>query len=1061
MRKIFSLLVFLSVLVHANELDIKQMPALDSHVQRVDPAQKHNTPSSFYEKYEMPLMYMYAGTLFTILFLSIILMLIINKNKIKRAAEEKMGRFDLLFKSVPVGLGYVSSKGEILMLNDYFKELFGYDRKDIPTLQEWWNLAYPDEEYREWVLNNWNEAVQKSIETGKALEPVVYNITAKNGEIRTAEISGTAIGSDFIATFVDLSERIKAENELKESNEKLMGLYKLSNLGIALTDMQGKYIEFNDAFVDICGYPADELKELDYWKLTPEKYKDQETKQLKMLEKTGHYGPYEKEYRQKDGTLIPINLNGLIVGSDDSKKYIWSIVEDISRRKESEKISLLRHELADLVHEKDKDALLTHGLNLAEEMTNSQIGFFHFVDEDQENVSLQVWSSNTLQKMCFAEGHSMHYPISEGGVWVDCVHERKAIIHNDYESLPHKKGMPEGHAPLIREVVVPIFKKDLIVAIIGVGNKEKDYDEHDIELVQQIGEMTYDYAERLETQLQIKHMAYYDSLTNLPNRTLLSDRLIQAIASHKRSKKYFAVCFMDLDGFKPINDQYGHIVGDKLLIALAGRIGMNLREVDTFARLGGDEFVLVITEMTHQDEYIEVIERIIDVVNSPFEIDMHRIHISCSVGITVYPVDDSDVDVLIRHADQAMYQAKEDLQMPYKVFKSIEDENSKTYNRIVEEFSNALNEDQLVLHYQPKVNLRDGTVIGVEALIRWQHPTKGLLFPNEFLHIIKDTPLEIKLDEWVMKKALAQRAEFERSGLDLTISINISPRYIQLESFSDYVCTLLSSYHEDFAKHIEFEILEVSNIENIENVKENMHKCSERGVTFSLDDFGTGYSSLLHFHALPIDILKIDQNFVRDMLEDSNDLGIVEGVLKLADTLKRPVVAEGVESVEIGLMLLYLGCQYAQGYGIAKPMKKAKLFKWLSSWQENSVWHALQNETSLGSASYDINVAIFSHRKWLENAIEYITVFPSSDKVPLDEHNCQFEHWYKGVGRARYGTRESYAFVQAKHNKVHQFVTELIDLANSGQKEKALSQIDKLKTLAEELIALLEKLAEQ
>ena len=1040
MNKIFTLLALFSVFVHADE-------------QNVVPTFAFGLLSG--QSQMLIVMFLMA------LLLMVIALLLVSKKRAEQLAQEKIGNFNQLFMDIPIGLCHVSSKGEILSFNQRFKELFGYEKEDIPTLDEWWVLAYPDEEYRKWVFQRWSEAVQKSTDTGKDIEPIAYDVTCKNGNVRTMEISGTSIGLEFIATFIDLTERIKAENLLKESNEKLLGLFKLSPLGIALTDTQGKYIEFNDAFVRICGYPAEELKSLASWDLTPEKYKEQEALQLEMLEKTGQYGPYEKEYRQKDGTLIPINLNGLAIGDDDTQKYIWSIVEDISKRKDTEKISLLRHELVDLTHQKNRDVLLQYALDRAEEMTHSQIGFFHFVDEDQENVSLQVWSSNTLKKMCFAEGHSMHYPISQAGVWVDCIYERKPVIHNDYESLPHKKGMPKGHAPLIREVVVPVFKNDSIVAIIGVGNKEKEYDQHDVEIVQQIADMAYDYVERLEIERQIKHLAYYDSLTDLPNRTLLSDRLNQAIATHKRTKRYLAVCFMDLDGFKPINDQYGHQVGDKLLNALANRIGMHLREGDTFARLGGDEFVLVITEMNSPDEYIEVIERIIRVLNAPFEIDMHRIHVSCSVGITIYPTDNADADTLLRHADQAMYQAKEDLKQPYKVYKMIEDETLRTHHQFVEEFAKALEEEHLVLHYQPKVNLRDAGVIGVEALIRWQHPTRGLLFPNEFLHIVKDTPLEIKLDEWVIQKAFEQRDEFEKKSLDLTISINISPRHIQLESFSDFVCSLLSKYHLDFAKHIEFEILEVSNIENIDAVKDNMLKCSQKGATFSLDDFGTGFSSLVHFHNLPIHILKIDQNFVRDMLVDSNDLKIVEGVLNLAYTLKRPVVAEGVESIEIGLMLLYLGCQYAQGYGIAKPMPIERFYLWLDEWVKSSIWNELQQETSLDSTHYDINVAIFSHRKWLENAIDFIIHFPNSDKTPLDENNCQFEHWYKGIGKTRYGNRESFAFVQAKHNKVHQFVTHLIELAKSGQKEKAIAKIDELRANASELIKMLEELAKQ
>ncbi len=451
--------------------------------------------------------------------------------------------------------------------------------------------------------------------------------------------------------------------------------------------------------------------------------------------------------------------------------------------------------------------------------------------------------------------------------------------------------------------------------------------------------MTRDISERKQAEQQIQFMAFNDVLTRLPNRQLFADRLQQAIALARRNRTLLAICYLDLDGFKSVNDRYGHQAGDQLLVQLAKRLPKELREHDTLARLGGDEFVILLNDLGSILNGEEILTRILQSIAQPYEVSGHRVHISASIGVTFFPNDDSDPDTLLRHADHAMYSAKDDGKNTFRLYDPIQDQKAHTFRKILREFEEALHQSQLVIHYQPRIDLRSGELAGVEALVRWQHPEKGLLYPDQFLALIENSPFEIALDEWVLKAALDQHMSWRKQGLTVPVSVNITPQHIQQAGFPEFLTKQLAAYPEDLARYLELEILETSAIGDTAEVAEIMNACTKLGVGFSLDDFGTGYSSLTYFHHLPISVLKIDQHFVRDMMIDSRDQDIVEGVLQLAKALNRPVVAEGVESIEIGTMLASLGCQFAQGYGIARPMLADSLPAWSRKWRDEHTWH--------------------------------------------------------------------------------------------------------------------------
>ena len=439
---------------------------------------------------------------------------------------------------------------------------------------------------------------------------------------------------------------------------------------------------------------------------------------------------------------------------------------------------------------------------------------------------------------------------------------------------------------------------------------------------------------------QLEHIAHYDVLTQLPNRVLLADRLQQALIQSQRRKRALAVVFLDLDGFKAINDNHGHDAGDALLIAVAQRLKSALREGDTLARIGGDEFVAVLVDLEHSRDCEPVLQRMLQAASDPLVVGGAVLHVSASMGATLYPQDPSDADLLMRHADQAMYTAKHSGKNRYHLFDVAQDAAIQIQRESVERIRLALAQGELVLYYQPKVNMQSFEVVGAEALIRWQHPEHGLLAPAEFLPLIDNTELSITVGEWVIDTALTQLAAWQQVGLAFPVSVNLGAHQLQQVGFVARLQALLAAHPDVPARRLELKLLESSALEDIHQVSDVMHACRALGVRFALDDFGTGYSSLTYLKRLPADVLKIDQSFVLDMLSDPDDRAIVEGVIGLASAFHREVIAEGVETAAHGALLQTLGCQLAQGFGIAHPMPADAFEPWTAQWAAKPAWTA-------------------------------------------------------------------------------------------------------------------------
>ena len=550
-----------------------------------------------------------------------------------------------------------------------------------------------------------------------------------------------------------------------------------------------------------------------------------------------------------------------------------------------------------------------------------------------------------------------------------------------------------------------------------------------------------------EHQKQLEHIAHYDVLTNLPNRVLLADRLSQALLNSQRNNVVVAVAFIDLDGFKKINDTYGHNMGDDLLVTLSARMQDSLRKGDTLARIGGDEFLIILVDLKNPEDSKPMLERLLQVVAQPVIIDNISMHISASIGLSIsLPDSNADGDQLIRQADQAMYQAKQSGKNCYHVFDIEKDSAISIQRESLEQIKEAMDNREFILYYQPKVNMTKGEVIGVEALIRWEHPEHGLLFPIEFLPIIENHTISIELGEWVIETALSQIEIWQAVGLDIPISINISALQLQQTNFVSRLKELLRAHATVDPYLLELEILETSAIGDIAQVSTVMNSCLDLGVRFSLDDFGTGYSSLTYLRRLPADLIKIDQIFVRDMLVDPDDLAIIEGVIGLAKAFGRNVIAEGVETIEHGKALLQIGCELAQGYGIAKAMKASDIQSWVKSWKPDTMW----SEFIPNQKDFNVHAEV-DHQHWI-NALQGYLNGKKDIPPPMDSDKCHFGHWLKGKGAEQYGQHLEFPILVNIHERLHILGQELVDLYKQGDHSEAqLREVELLAIYSEQI----------
>ncbi len=436
-------------------------------------------------------------------------------------------------------------------------------------------------------------------------------------------------------------------------------------------------------------------------------------------------------------------------------------------------------------------------------------------------------------------------------------------------------------------------------------------------------------AERQQAEERVMHLANHDALTGLPNRRLLIDRLGQALALAHRENHQVAVLFMDLDRFKTINDSLGHMKGDALLQNVARRLSETLREGDTVSRLGGDEFVIVLPSLDQPKAAEKVALKLVDALAPPIDLGGQELRVSASIGISLFPEDGRDTETLLRNADSAMYHAKDMGRNNYQFFMEQMNVAAAERLRLENDLHRALERQEFELHFQPRVSVANGLACGIEALIRWRHPERGLVLPEHFIPVAEDTGLIVPIGEWVINEACRQGTAWCAAGLPkLPVAVNLSPRQFRQSNLVDTVARAIER-HGWPCKLLELEITEGVLMQQTSETLKTLEALNRLGVGLAIDDFGTGYSSLSYLKRFPVDFLKIDQSFVRDIAVDPDDATIVTAIIGLAHNLGLTVVAEGVENASQLDFIRDAGCDEAQGYHIGRPMPAGQLAEWL------------------------------------------------------------------------------------------------------------------------------------
>lgn len=760
-----------------------------------------------------------------------------------------------------------------------WKEILGFAEDEIGNnSDEWAKRVHPED--MPCVMND----LQAHLDGKKPATAVEFRALCKDGSWKWILGRGMVVSRDgdgkpvrLVGTNTDITERKHAELAAKALIHRNQVLMQSTQEGIHILDDQGYIIEANDAFCRHLGCTQEEIAHLTVFdwdaKLTPDQLR---ANIKKLLE--GH-AVFETIHRRKDGTLVDVEVSAVGVELD-GRKCLYAASRVITERKRVE--SALR----------DSEAR------------------YRYMFESNPH-PMWVFDLETLRFLAVNDAAIAHYGYS-----------REQFLSMTIEDIRPREDIPRLRENLSHPVEVGVDqagiwrhrKQDGTLIDVEITSHRMNFGGRNAELV-----LAHDVTARKQAEERIRKLAHFDSLTGLPNRTLLNDRVNQAISMAQRSHDKLAILFVDLDHFKNINDTLGHRIGDELLVEIAKRLQSVVRDEDTVSRLGGDEFILLLPG-TDTNGTVHVARKLLQVVSQHYMIEQHELVITPSIGIAMYPSDGEDFDALSRCADIAMYRAKRDGRNNYRFFTQEMQARSARNLRLENALRRALERDQLQLHYQPQVSLQDGRIIGAEALLRWQHPELGMVSPAEFIPVAEDSGLILPIGEWVLRTAIHQLKTWMDSGIPpMIIAVNLSAVQFRQPKLLKLVTQILKEEGLP-PQYLELELTEGVTMNDPVTAVKVMDNLHERGIRMSIDDFGTGYSSLSQLKRFQVYKLKIDQSFVRDIVVDPDDKAIVKAIINVARGLGLRTIAEGVETQEQLEFLQENGCDEMQGFHYSKPI---------------------------------------------------------------------------------------------------------------------------------------------
>lgn len=660
-----------------------------------------------------------------------------------------------------------------------------------------------------------------------------------------------------------------------ESNEdQYRAAIETSGFGFWLLDKSGTILDANETYARLSGYTKEELIGLSFTQLVAHECDQISNRVFQIVRKDNRV--LEAQHRRKDGTIWDVEYSASYNRQHGGQFSV--IFRDISDR------ALLQQQLhltAEVFENANEAVVITDAIGTILNVNNAycQITGYNrdeIIGENPSKLQSGKHDPQFYQQMWDALG--------EKGQWVGEIWDRR------------KNG--------------EIFPKWL--SITGVRNAAGETSHY-------IGSFSdISVLKGIESELQ--RLAYYDSLTGLPNRTMFKERLSEELNRCQRYEGYCAVLFLDLDRFKLVNDTMGHAAGDELLMAVAQRIQKSLRSTDTFARMGGDEFTLLLPNITSTDAVAHVAQNIIEQLNEPVLLCGEEIRVGGSIGIAIYPEDGENLETLTRHADTAMYEAKANGRGQYHFFSAYMDQAAHDHLRLESDLHHALEREELFLNFQPQLDARTDKVVRCEALVRWEHPERGLVPPDKFIPIAEDSGLILQIGDCVIREVCRLIKSWREQGIEIPpVAINLSARQFRQADLVTRIMAILNEY-DIGVEALEFEITEGVAMENAESTMHRLNMLAKEGFSIAIDDFGTGYSSLSYLKTFPVHKLKLDRSFVMDIPEDSNDAAISAAVIRMSHSLGMEVIAEGVETLEQVAFLLEEGCTIMQGYYFSKPL---------------------------------------------------------------------------------------------------------------------------------------------
>ncbi|MEK7322101.1 MAG: EAL domain-containing protein [Pseudomonadota bacterium] len=801
-------------------------------------------------------------------------------------SEEKLRQTALV---APVGIFRTDAKGECVYANAYSCEIVGLTPAACMG-RGWMNSLHPDD--RERVISQWSAAVVAERNFRDE-----YRLIHASGEIiwvlgaAVPERDGAGKLIGYVGSLMDITARREMELALRESEERFRKVFASSPVLMSITRKgSGVFLDVNAAFLETTGWRRDEIigrtsLDMKIWMAPQDR-----GHMLARLQSEVELNGADWCLRTKTGEIRDV-LGSIEVVSLGGEDCIVVVAQDITDRKRTDaqmlKLSSALEQTADAVMITDRHGVIEYVNTAFEQITGYQSG---------EMLGKQPNLLNS-RKQGQEFYRDMWANILAGKIYSDVFINKKKDGEFYYEE----------------KTITPLKdEKGIISHFVSTGR---------------------DITERMRTQERLQFLAHHDVLTELPNRSLFLDRLKQSLAYARWHERLVAVLFLDIDRFKNINDTLGHEAGDCLLQELAVRLGGCLRERDTVARFGGDEFVILLNDVAVASDVNLLAQKILDVLKPPFSINETSLHITASIGISLFPGDGEDSGSLLRNADNAMYRAKELGRNNYQFYSS--EMGARALARLTLENSlrRALERNEFVLHYQPQVDARNGQVVGVEALLRWQHPEFGLMPPVDFVPLLEETGLIVPVGQWVLQTACEQLAQWRQQGWpSLRMAVNISSRQFEHASLPGTVADALSSCGLA-AADLELEITESILMHQGPATASALEALTGLGVRIGMDDFGTGYSSLGYLRRFPIDTLKIDRSFIRDIPGDPEDAAITHAIIVMGQSLKLELVAEGVETAEQRAFLLSHQCYLMQGYFFSQPLPPEGLTRYLASVQ--------------------------------------------------------------------------------------------------------------------------------